>query len=360
MIEIILVAGARPNFMKVASLAQELFKYPDQFQVKIVHTGQHYDTNMSDVFFKDLEIPPPDIHFGIGSVGSGSHAEQTARIIMAFEEYCQKENPDLVVVVGDVNSTLACAVVAKKLHLQLAHVEAGLRSFDRSMPEEINRIVTDSISDLLFVTEKTGVDNLRREGHQDKNIFFVGNLMIDTLIANLGKLKNRSPSVDKQQYALVTLHRPSNVDQPERMRFLIHLLKEIRLSMPVIFPAHPRTQKNIRDFGLTYLLDGISIMNPVGYLDFLSLMKHATCCLTDSGGIQEETTVLGIPCLTLRENTERPVTISEGTNTLGLDKDQILANIHSILGGTYKKGRIPDLWDGHAAVRIREILQKIY
>lgn len=356
--KIYIVAGARPNFMKVAPLVRELSKFNNEFTVKLVHTGQHYDQNMSQVFFEELGIPTPDVSF---DVGSGSHAEQTAKVMVNFESYCQQDKPDLVVVVGDVNSTLACAIVAKKLQLNLAHVEAGLRSHDRTMPEEINRLATDSISDIMFVTEQSGLDNLRNEGVPENKIHYVGNLMIDTLVYNLDKVASRSLPVDVRNYALVTLHRPSNVDSADNLRVLMDILSEISKQFPVVFPAHPRTQKNMREFGLFPDADSsIKILNPLGYIDFLNLMKNASFCLTDSGGIQEETTVLSVPCLTVRENTERPVTITEGTNTLvPLDRAVILKHVEEIVQKRYKKGTAPKFWDGRSAERIRAVLQKI-
>lgn len=356
--KIAVVAGARPNFMKVAPLVRELSKFQNEFVVKLVHTGQHYDQNMSQVFFDELGIPAPDVSF---DVGSGSHAEQTAKVLISFEKYCLEERPDLVIVVGDVNSTVAGALVAKKLQLNLAHVEAGLRSHDRTMPEEINRLATDSISDIMFVTEQSGMDNLRAEGIPEDKIHFVGNLMIDNLVCNLDKIKARPLPIDLQKYALVTLHRPVNVDSQSQLSVLMEILANISTRFPVVFPAHPRTQKKMHEFGLfPEENSNIRILDPQGYLDFLNLMKNAAFCLTDSGGIQEETTVLLVPCLTVRESTERPVTITEGTNTLvPLNKDVISKYVEDIAEQRYKKGSIPKFWDGQAAERIRKVLQKI-
>ena len=311
------VVGARPNFMKIAPIVDQMKQTPDLTGV-LVHTGQHYDEGMSDVFFRDLGIPVPDIHLG---VGSGTHAEQTARIMVEFEKVCLSEKPDLVVVVGDVNSTMACAIVAAKLLIPVAHVEAGLRSFDRAMPEEINRLVTDSLADLLFTTSRDADENLKREGVDPSKIHFVGNVMIDTLLKH--REKAAALRIEKpKQYALVTLHRPSNVDDPKVLGPILQALEEISRTMPVLFPIHPRTQKRVRDFGLS-LNNGVRTMEPLGYLEFLNLESSATVVLTDSGGLQEETTILGVPCLTLRHNTERPVTITHGTNIMtGPDRDR--------------------------------------
>ncbi len=361
--KIILVAGARPNFMKIAPLIHQLASLPAEqrysnIEWKLVHTGQHYDYDMSKVFFEDFDIPEPDYFL---NVGSGSHAEQTARIMVEFEKVCQAETPDTVVVVGDVNSTLACSIVAKKLNIKVAHVEAGLRSGDMTMPEEINRIVTDSISDYLFVSEKSGIANLKKENKGADQIHFVGNVMIDTLHYCLSKLPDRQ--TDKQSvsypYAVCTLHRPSNVDVPETLAGILNALAEISKDMPVIFPIHPRTQKNVEAYGLMHIIErsNIRIMPPQSYLDFLALWKGAALVLTDSGGLQEETTALGIPCFTIRENTERPITIEDGTNTLvGITRNGILDAYALFSSGSSKKGKIPELWDGHAASRIISIL----
>jgi len=360
---IFLVAGARPNFMKIAPVARALEKHEDTFVCKVVHTGQHYDYEMSDVFFEELGIRSPDHSLG---AGSGSHAGQTAKIMTAFEALCQKDRPDLVVVVGDVNSTLACSITAKKLDIPVAHIEAGLRSRDMSMPEEINRMVTDAISDYFFVTEKSGVDNLLAEGKSEAQIFFVGHVMIDNLMFQLDKLngaastafastslKNKFP-----RYGVVTLHRPSNVDDKEILAGIAKALSTLSHDLPLIFPIHPRTKKNLEANHIA-LSGTVAVTEPLSYMEFLNLWKDATMVLTDSGGIQEETTALGVPCLTLRENTERPITVTEGTNALvGNSPSRILAEAKKILDGQIKEGRRPDLWDGRAAERIVEILKR--
>lgn len=372
--KILCVIGARPNYMKIAPIIDQIDKYISAGSPKIdldyllVHTGQHYDNNMSDAFFKDLQIPSPDIYLG---VGSGSHAEQTAKIMTGFEKICLQEHPDLVIVVGDVNSTLACSLVAAKLLIPVAHVEAGLRSFDRTMPEEINRIVTDSLSDYLFTTCRDADENLKKEGIPKHRIFFVGNVMIDSLLKykEFAEVKiKKFNKIKKLDYALLTLHRPSNVDNLKTFQDIFEALITISKKIPIVFPAHPRTQKTISEFGLNDLFQknltsilskkkGIYLIPPMSYLEFLSLMNNAQFVLTDSGGIQEETTVLGIPCLTLRENTERPITISEGTNTLvGTDKDKITQKAFDILKGKIKQGKIPELWDGKASQRIIKII----
>ncbi|MGE5316236.1 MAG: non-hydrolyzing UDP-N-acetylglucosamine 2-epimerase [Acidobacteriota bacterium] len=358
MITIISVVGARPNFMKVAPIARAFRKYPDVRHV-IVHTGQHYDAAMSDVFFSDLDIPQPEIFLG---VGSGTHAEQTAKVMTAFERVVEEVRPDAVIVVGDVNSTLACTIVCAKMHVPVAHVEAGLRSFDRTMPEEINRLVTDSVADWLFVSEPSGVEHLKREGKDDGNVFFVGNVMIDTLV-HTRLLADGSPimaslGVAHGSYVLVTLHRPSNVDTRESLGRCLGLLAKIAAQTSVVFPMHPRTKKMIDTFGLAPMLpERCIVTEPLGYKDFMTLLEHAACVVTDSGGIQEETTYLGVPCITLRANTERPVTVTEGSNILLGDKfDEAAAAVDDVLHGRGKKGSIPALWDGHAAERIAEIL----
>lgn len=359
--KILLVAGARPNFMKIAPLVRELSKRNGLFDYRIIHTGQHYDRDMSAVFFEELEIPPPHRHL---DVGSGSHAEQTARIMVRFEEACLAEKPKLVIVVGDVNSTLACAIVAKKLQVEVAHIEAGLRSGDRTMPEEINRIVTDSVSDYFFVTERSGVDNLLSEGKDHGTVYFVGHVMIDNLLYQVKKLRE-NPSVapftarlklEHRHYGVVTVHRPSNVDNPEILGQLVATLAEISRELPLIFPMHPRTRSSID----RYRIDTPKTLirtEPLSYMEFLNLFMDAAVVLTDSGGIQEETTALGIPCLTLRENTERPITVSEGTNILvGTDPSRIQSETRKILSGHGKTGSRPELWDGKAAQRIVDIL----
>ncbi len=362
--KLLIVAGARPNFMKIAPIIRELQRGSYPFEYKLVHTGQHYDKEMSDVFFEELEIPPPDYHL---DVGSGSHAEQTAKVMVRFEEICMKDRPDLVMVVGDVNSTLACSIVAKKLRIKVAHVEAGLRSRDMTMPEEVNRIVTDALSDYFFVTEKSGVDNLVAEGKPNDAIFFVGHVMIDNLFHQVEKLKRlpdhafettsfkrRHPS-----YGVVTLHRPSNVDDPETLAGIIEALAEVSAELPLIFPVHPRTQANIGKFGLE-IPESIVTTKPLSYMEFLNLFKDARLVLTDSGGIQEETTALGIPCITLRENTERPITVEEGTNVLvGSDPARIVAEARKALSGSAAASKKPELWDGRASARILSTLADV-
>jgi UDP-N-acetylglucosamine 2-epimerase (non-hydrolysing) len=408
--KIISVVGARPNFMKVAPIiaaiekhnlraVQELSGPPEHhgaqcIQHLLVHTGQHYDQLMSDVFFADLALPQPDIHLG---VGSGSHAVQTAEVMKGFEKILLREKPDAVLVVGDVNSTLACALVAAKLAQEagtgtprVGHVEAGLRSFDRSMPEEYNRVLTDHLSDLLFVTEPSGLRNLKREGIPANRIHFVGNTMIDSLVAFqaraevstiLERLRLRHPAsgkggtARKPCYALLTLHRPANVDKQDAFSTILEGLEDLARQYPVIFPAHPRTQKRIREFGLQDWFslpgtpgpfsptpgaspNGIRLIDPLGYLDFLYLMKHAALVVTDSGGVQEETTCLGVPCVTVRENTERPVTLTAGTNRLaGVRKRGLQEAIRHQLSRKHRNGR-PEKWDGRSGARIVAVLAR--
>ena len=352
---ILLVAGARPNFVKVAPLMPALAEFPDMRTV-LVHTGQHYGAEMSDSFFRDLSIPEPEIHLG---VGSGSHADQTARIMVEFERVVEERKPDLVVVVGDVNSTLGCSLVAAKASVPLAHVEAGLRSFDRSMPEEINRLVTDCLATILFTTSQDADEHLLAEGHGADQIHFVGNTMIDTLLRHRETVAARPPPGELpsgvRDYALVTLHRPANVDDPDNLRGILEALSG--LSLPVVFPMHPRTRAVAESAGMSDLLRTLHVIAPVGYLDFLCLQMHARIVLTDSGGIQEETTVLGVPCLTFRDNTERPITVSHGTNRLiGTNPDRIAFEVAATLASPPPAGRIPPLWDGHAADRIAEVL----
>ena len=357
--KLIAVAGARPNFMKIAPLVRELTNNKHDIQCSLVHTGQHYDYDMSKVFFNELGIPEPDYFL---NVGSGSHAAQTAKVMTEFETVCLRDRPDIVVVVGDVNSTLACSITAKKLTISVAHVEAGLRSGDMSMPEEINRIVTDSISDLLFVTEDSGIKNLKDEGKPDRQVFFVGNIMIDTLHYSLAKLNHDSRGhAVKGDYAVVTLHRPSNVDHKEKLSGILDALVEISKDMPVYFPIHPRTEKNIERFKLKDKLDGsrIEMRSPMSYFDFLALWKDATLVLTDSGGLQEETTALGVPCFTLRDNTERPITVEEGSNTLvGTTRQGILDTYRAFKEGSRRDWKVPELWDGKTAQRIVSILNR--
>lgn len=361
-LKILNVVGARPNFMKIAPLMAQMKRHRE-FDVSLLHTGQHYDQKMSKLFFEDLGIPRPDIYLG---VGSANHGEQTGKIMIEFEKILLQNKPDLVVVVGDVNSTIACGLVAVKQGVKLAHVEAGLRSFDRSMPEEINRILTDQISDFLFVTESSAIENLRREGISHDKIFLVGNVMIDTLTMHLARAE-KSDILDQlglqaRNYATLTLHRPSNVDHRQNFLEILSALKEIQNQIPIVFPVHPRSRERLNQFGLNQQLKdmpGLLLIEPLGYLDFLKLMAKSKFVLTDSGGIQEESTVLGIPCLTLRENTERPVTVSQGTNrVIGSQGKKIIEESEKILRGEFKKGRLPDLWDGKAAERIVEILLK--
>lgn len=359
---ICLVAGARPNFMKIAPIVRAL-KADGSLPFKIIHTGQHYDREMNDVFFEELAIPRPDLFIG---AGSGSHAVQTGKIMVGFEEFCQAERPDIVLVVGDVNSTLACSVVAKKEKLKVAHVEAGLRSGDMTMPEEINRIVTDSISDLFFVTEPSGLANLRHEGKPDSQMHYVGHVMIDNLFYQRDKLtvadvsSYLSPAIKAKhaQYGVITLHRPSTVDEPEVFTRVARALRTVSSRLPLVFPVHPRTKENLDKFGID-LGSSIRIVQPLPYMDFLNLWKDATLVLTDSGGVQEETTALGVPCITLRDSTERPVTVDEGTNTVvGTDPQRITEAAFRVLNGEVKTGRCPHLWDGHAAERIVEVLRR--
>jgi UDP-N-acetylglucosamine 2-epimerase (non-hydrolysing) len=385
----ILVVGARPNFMKIAPLIRAIDKNKNTpssvlptIHYLLVHTGQHYDFNMSDSFFKDLSLPEPDMHLG---VGSGTHAEQTGNVLIKFEKILLEERPHLVIVVGDVNSTLACALAAVKLHIPVAHVEAGLRSFDRTMPEEINRMLTDAISDYLFTPSPDADENLKREGITEDKIFLVGDVMVDSLLFNLENAK-KSKILEqlglKQKtsaghcplhnaYCLLTLHRPSNVDNKETFLRIIDALTQISKRLPIIFPIHPRTKKQIDTFGfqryfinssprascLTPQTCGIHIVDPLGYLDFLNLMIHSKFVMTDSGGIQEESTVLDIPCLTLRDTTERPITISQGTNVLVWnDTQKIIDETFKIIDGRGKKGNCPEMWDGKAAERIIDVL----
>jgi UDP-N-acetylglucosamine 2-epimerase (non-hydrolysing) len=360
-IHILHVVGARPNFMKAASVLRALSGAG--FRQSVVHTGQHYDANMSDVFFRELEIPEPDVNL---AVGSGSHAQQTARIMAGFEPVVLERKPDLVVVYGDVNSTLAAALVCAKLQIPVAHVEAGLRSNDRSMPEEINRLLTDQLSDLLFTPSADADRNLQREGIPAERIHRVGNVMIDTLVRLLPRALEKRTNEFPARYALVTLHRPSNVDDPEVLRRILRAILSVSKNgqdadknLAVIFPMHPRTRLRISELGM--LTDGLHICDPLSYLEFLALQAGATVVLTDSGGIQEETTFLGVPCLTLRANTERPITVEMGTNVLiGNDSEQLRAELAKILDGKQKKGAIPPLWDGHAGARIARILQEYF
>jgi UDP-N-acetylglucosamine 2-epimerase (non-hydrolysing) len=356
------IVGARPNFMKVAPIYKAIAERGVLRQL-LVHTGQHYDAKMSDVFFEDLGIPAPDVHLG---VGSGSHAEQTARVMIELEKVFAEHRPDLVSVVGDVNSTVAAALVAAKMLIPLAHVEAGLRSFDRAMPEEVNRLVTDRLADLLLTPSRDGDENLLKEGVHPSRIFFVGNVMIDSLLASKAKADAlptlQNLGLSPRSYAVCTLHRPSNVDDPNVLGGLLDALGFVSQSLPVIFPVHPRTRKVIQDSGLQATVDSfpqLRFVEPMGYLEFLALTSQARLILTDSGGLQEESTALDVPCLTLRENTERPVTVTEGTNLLvGTDPGRIKAEASRILSGAGKKGRVPDFWDGRAAERIADVYER--
>tara|TARA_B100000212_G_scaffold89121_1_gene65336 strand:- start:3445 stop:4545 length:1101 start_codon:yes stop_codon:yes gene_type:complete len=359
---VILVVGARPNFMKIAPIHAELAKRG--IQQILLHTGQHYDEDMSKVFFDDLGMPQPDIYLGIGS---GSHATQTAKVMVDFEKVCKEHKPSMAVVVGDVNSTVACSMVCAKEWIPCAHVEAGLRSFDREMPEEINRLITDAIADYLLTPSPDGDENLRSEGVAEDRIKRVGNVMIDSLFNNLERAKastiHSNLGIEKGNYGVLTLHRPSNVDDKDAFVGILDALEKIGERIPLVFPLHPRTKNRADQFGLTQRLESIPnivLTGPAGYLDFVALMADSKIVLTDSGGLQEETTALGIPCLTLRENTERPVTVTEGTNTIvGNDTQVILDAANDVLDNGGKAGRIPDLWDGKTAQRIADIIEEI-
>lgn len=345
------IVGARPNFMKVAPVLNALKGRKDVVQT-LVHTGQHYDVNMSDVFFQQLRIPAPDVNL---AVGSGSHAKQTAEIMMRMEPVVLERQPDIVLVYGDVNSTVATVLVCAKLGVKVGHVEAGLRSFDRTMPEEINRLVTDQLADILFTPSEDGDENLRREGVSDEKIFRVGNVMIDSLVSFLPVAQKTKIDGIPDRYALVTLHRPANVDDSATLKGILESLLEVNRDLAVVFPAHPRTRKKISDFGLN--AGQLRVLDPLPYVDFLGLQSRATVVITDSGGIQEETTYLGVPCLTVRENTERPITVTMGTNVLvGRDREKLRTELSRVLAGNAKKGSVPPLWDGHTGERIAEIL----
>lgn len=357
------VVGARPNFMKMAPILRASEKI-DNLQMRLVHTGQHYDERLSKLFFDELALPEPSAYLG---VGSGSHAAQTARVMMTFDEDLDKYPADAIIVVGDVNSTLACALVAVKRGVAVAHVEAGLRSRDRSMPEEINRLLTDQISDYLFTTERSAADNLRAEGIDHDKIHFVGNVMIDTLLHHRQAAARRGIlqklNLEPRSYALCTLHRPSNVDTPGDAKNTIRAVESIAARIPVLLPLHPRTQAKLAEFGLSDRIAHsrtISMVQPLGYLDFLALMDNARLVFTDSGGVQEETTVLGVPCLTFRENTERPITVTEGTNhVVGTNPDRVAAAADDVLSAArVARQRVPELWDGRTAERIVSILSR--
>lgn len=365
-LRILCVVGARPNFMKVAPIIKVLSQSPDRFRPQLVHTGQHYDARMSDAFFQALNLPQPDVNL---EVGSGSHAEQTGLVMIRLEPVLMKAGPHLVIVVGDVNSTLAAALTARKLNIAVAHVEAGLRSGDWSMPEEINRVATDAISNFLFTTDRFADANLRREGIGASRIHRVGNTMIDSLYAHLPAAErlrqHERYGLEPGQYATMTLHRPANVDRPEKLAEILESICKGVGDLPVIFPIHPRTRARIEEHGLGRYFaqrlgrSGIQLIEPLGYLEFLSLNRHARLVLTDSGGLQEETTVLGVPCVTLRENTERPITIEDGTNLLaGTDGEQIARTIATVLSAPPRLRPPPPLWDGKAADRIVTVIEK--
>lgn len=347
------VVGARPNFMKLAPVHRALARISNIKQL-LVHTGQHYDVNMSDVFFQQLEASAPDINL---QVGSASHAHQTAEIMVRFESVVLEQKPDLVLVYGDVNSTVACALVCAKLQIPVAHVEAGLRSFDRSMPEEINRLITDQLADFLFTPSHDGDRNLEREGIPAEKIHLVGNVMIDTLVRMLPASRAFVPKDTPPRFALVTLHRPSNVDDLDWLKSMLHTLGHFGPDLPVVFPVHPRTRQKMNQAGLNGSISALRLMEPLPYLSFLALQCRATVVITDSGGIQEETTFLGVPCLTVRENTERPITVEIGTNKLvGRNPDRIRREVEEIANSRSKKGEVPPLWDGHAAERIAQVI----
>jgi len=357
-----IVAGARPNFMKVAPIMKALEKRSNLFDVTFVHTGQHYDDRMSAIFFTELGLPTPDIALGIGS---GSHAEQTGKTLIALEPTLIDTRPDLVIVVGDVNATLAATLAAKKLNIAVAHVEAGLRSHDLTMPEELNRVLTDRISDIHFTTDHFADSNLKREGISEKTVHRVGNVMIDTLLAYRDRA-DRSDILDRvgitsRKYALATLHRENNVDDAENLARLLLTFVQLSRTVPIIMPLHPRTQKQLDALGLKEILDSsqVVLIEPLGYLDFVKLMDSSCFVMTDSGGVQEETTVLNVPCLTLRKTTERPITCEIGTNTLvGLDPALILKSALPLVSGTFDRKAVPQLWDGHAAERLASVLQR--
>lgn len=360
-IKVITVAGTRPNFVKIAPLIKEIGRHKEVEHV-FVHTGQHYDKQLSKLFFRDLKIPKPDINL---EVGSGSHALQTGEVMVRFEKILHQIKPDLVVVVGDVNSTLACALTAKKLGIRVAHVEAGLRSFDMSMPEEINRVMTDRIADFLFTTEETANKNLMHEGIDKSKIFFVGNVMIDSLLGHREKAKSSRIigrlGIEKKNYAVLTLHRPSNVDNEDMFSKILDIIGEIQKSIRVVYPMHPRSNGSMAKYKLlekAKAMKNLTLTEPLGYIDFLCLMDNSRLILTDSGGIQEEATVLNVPCITLRNNTERPVTVEQGTNLIvSTDKTKVLDKAMGVIKGKIKVGnKTPELWDGKAAQRIVEAL----
>jgi UDP-N-acetylglucosamine 2-epimerase (non-hydrolysing) len=358
--KVFLIAAARPNFMKVAPLWRAMSAHSDSLEPMLIHTGQHYDQNMSGIFFEELGLPTPHVHLG---VGGGSHAQQTAGVMVKFEELCLEERPDLVVVVGDVNATMATSVTAAKLHIPVAHVEAGLRSRDMTMPEEINRLLTDAIADLLFTPSPDADENLRAEGVAPARIKLVGNIMIDSLVDSVERARALDTcsafGLEPQGFGVVTLHRPANVDDPVTLACLLDVL--VGMNLPLVFPVHPRTRAVMRQHDLDArcrLVDSLVILaDPLGYYEFMNLVVNSRLILTDSGGLQEEATWLGIPCLTLRPNTERPITITEGTNELAT-VESLAAQTAAILAGNWKKGRVPDLWDGQTAPRIVKVLEE--
>lgn len=363
MLKIISVVGARPNFMKIAPVMEEMRKRADKLQPLLVHTGQHYDEAMSKSFFEDLQIPRPDINL---EVGSASHAEQTARIMIAFEQVLREHRADWVIVVGDVNSTMAATLVAAKMLVKVAHIEAGLRSFDRAMPEEVNRLVTDTLADLLLTPSPDADQNLLREGVSQKKIRFVGNVMIDTLYRHLESARSSQIlgrfNLQKKKYCAMTLHRPSNVDDQTTLAGILDALHAVQERLPIVFPIHPRTRARLEEFGLTSLVEkqrNLILTEPLGYLDFLQLYSNSRLVLTDSGGVQEETTALGIPCLTLRQNTERPITVTQGSNRIvGNNPEVIKREAWNALDNPPTARRVPDLWDGQAARRIVDAIEE--
>ncbi len=357
--KIFVIVGARPNFIKIAPL-MELLKANKNFNTVLVHSGQHYDYFMSKVFFEELNISEPDYYL---NVGSGSQGYQTAEIIKSTEELLEKDRPDMIVVVGDVNTTMASSIAASKLYIKIAHIESGLRSYDRTMPEEINRVITDSLSDFLFTHSREANINLEKEGLEKEKIFFVGNIMIDTIVNNLDRIKNRKKykefGLDKGDYILLTMHRPSNVDNRDTFLSIVGALEEISKKTPIIFPIHPRTAKMAQQFGIALNeIENLKIIEPLSYIDLLSMENDAKCIITDSGGIQEESTFLNVPCFTVRKNTERPITVEVGSNTIvGTEKDTIVNNVMKCLDGECKYGEVPELWDGQTAKRIIEVIE---